>query len=92
MEFRSNAISRFVAQYGKCYVTGQILEANESIAMRIKPKSRNGTDEYSNIVIVSSLIAQLITDISTEGLSAFDKSQKKKINKLRRGRKLKLVN
>ena len=92
VEFRSNAVSRFVAQYGKCYVTGEILEADESVAMRIKPKSRNGTDDYSNIIIVSKLIAQLISDASTEGLSAFDENQKKKINKFRRGRKLKLVN
>ena len=92
VEFRSNAVSRFVAQYGKCYVTGEILEADESVAMRIKPKSRNGTDDYSNIIIVSKLIAKLISDASTEGLSAFDENQKKKINKFRRGRKLKLVN
>lgn len=92
VEFRSNAVSRFVAQYGKCYVTGEILEADESVAMRIKPKSRNGTDDYSNIIIVSKLIAQLISDASTEGLSAFDENQKKKINKFRRVRKLKLVN
>ena len=40
-EFRSNAISRYVAQYGKCYVTGERLTPQNSVIIRIVPKERN---------------------------------------------------
>ena len=41
MEFRSNALSRYVAQYGKCYVTGEELTPSKAMAIRIKPSTKS---------------------------------------------------
>lgn len=89
-EFRSNAISKYVAQYGKCYVTGERLIPKNSVAIRIVPRERNGTDKYSNIVIISKSAEAMIYAELTN-LTGLDEKQKEKLNKLRVARKLKPV-
>ena len=59
IEFRNNMVSKFVAQYGKCYITGKELEPENAVGIRIKPNERNDTDDYSNIVIVSKAVIPL---------------------------------
>lgn len=90
IEFRSNAISKYVAQYGKCYVTGEKLKPKNSIALRIIPKERNGTDKFNNIAIISKSAERMIYDEKTN-LQKLDVKQKEKLNKLRRARKLKPI-
>lgn len=89
-EFRSNAISRYVAQYGKCYVTGERLTPQNSVIIQIVPKERTGKDRYSNIVIISKNAEPLIYADATN-LNGLDENQKEKLNKLRVARKLKPV-
>lgn len=91
IEFRNNMVSKFVAQYGKCYITGNELEPENAVGIRIKPKERNGTDDYSNIVIVSKAVIPLIEDINADYCSNLSEKQKVKLNRLRRARKLKPV-
>lgn len=57
----------------------------------IKPKERNGTDDYSNIVIVSKAVIPLIEDKNADYCSNLSEKQKVKLNRLRRARKLKPV-
>jgi group II intron reverse transcriptase/maturase len=90
VEFRSNAISKYVAQYGKCYITGERLTPKSSVVIRIIPKERNGTDKYNNIVIVSKSAEAMIYAELTN-LIGLDEKQKEKLNKLRMARKLKSV-
>jgi hypothetical protein len=89
MEFRSNALSRYVAQYGKCYVTGEELTPSKAMAIRIKPKDKGGTDSYSNIVIVSEAMKQFLT--ATLYRCKLNEESKKKLNLLRKARKLKSI-
>ena len=91
IEFRNNMVSKFVAQYGKCYITGNELEPENAVGIRIKPRERNGTDDYSNIVIVSKAVIPLIEDKNADYCSNLSEKQKVKLNRLRRARKLKPV-
>ncbi len=91
IEFRNNMISKYVAQYGKCYITGTELNPENAIGIRIKPKERNGTDDYSNIVIVDKAVIPLIEDIDIDYCSNLTEKQRVKLNKLRKARKLKPV-
>ena len=86
MEFRANALSRYVAQYGKCYVTGEELTPSKAVAIRVRPKTKSGADAYSNIVVVSEAVKPLIT--AKECRSKLNKECKEKLNKLRKARKL----
>lgn len=88
IKFRDNAISRFVAQYGKCYVTGYELQSDDAIGIRIKPKERNGSDDYNNVVIVSKMIIPLIEGLDNNCCFKLTEKQMKKLNKLRRARKI----
>ena len=89
MEFRTNALSRYVAQYGKCYVTGEELTPSKAVAVRVKPKARSGADAYSNIVVVSEAIKPLIT--ARECVCEMSEECKEKLNRLRTTRKLRPV-
>ena len=91
IEFRNNMVSKFIAQYGKCHITGIELEPENAVGIRIKPKERNGTDDYNNIVIVSKDILPLIEDFNVDYCSNFTEKQRVKLNRLRRARKLKPV-
>ena len=84
-------ISKYIAQYGKCYITGTELSTENAVGIRIKPKERNGTDNYSNIVIVDKNVIPLIEDIDIDYCSKLTEKQRVKLNKLRKARKLKPV-
>lgn len=87
IEFRSNAVSKYVAQYGKCYVTRERLKPKNTRIIRIIPKERNGTDKYRNIVVISKEAESMIYADETN-LNGLDENQKEKLNKLRVARKL----
>lgn len=59
IEFNDNRISRWSAQKGKCSVTKEYLGINFH-CHHIVPRSKGGTDKYSNLVIISSEIHKLI--------------------------------
>ena len=89
IEFNDNRISKYVAQKGKCSISGITL--NEDMQVHhIKPKQDGGTDEYSNLIIVSYEIHKLIHATKAEtikkylSLTKLDKDAMKKLNKLRK--------
>lgn len=89
IEFNDNRISKYVAQKGKCSVSGITL--NEDMQVHhIKPKRDGGTDEYKNLTIISYEIHKLIhaTELDTikkyQGLVKLDNDAMKKLNKLRK--------
>lgn len=89
VEYNDNRISLYVAQYGKCAVTGQHLEANQVDCHHRIPLSMGGTDSYSNLVIVSDVIHILIHASAERTIRKYlnvlkpDQKQMKKLNKLR---------
>lgn len=89
IEYMDNRISLYAAQYGKCAVTGEILWIDEIHCHHKKPVSKDGTDEYKNLVIVHEDVHKLIHATRKETITAYlsklnlNKSQLQKLNKLR---------
>lgn len=89
IEFNDNRISLYVGQNGLCAITKEYLDVDEMDCHHKKPKSKGGTDEYNNLVLVTRKIHKLIhaTDNTTINKLLqsikIDNSGMKKLNKLR---------
>ena len=88
IQYNDNRISRLVAQYGVCGVTGQVLEIDRMECHHIKPKWLGGTDDYKNLLWVTYETHKLIharnQDTIGKYLNLFDTEQLGKINKYRK--------
>jgi len=89
MEYNDNRISLYVAQKGRCAVTGKELEPSNIHCHHKTPKHRGGKDNYQNLTLVHVTVHRLIhaTNAKTikrlmEQLNLTDE-QLKKLNKLR---------
>ena len=60
IEFNDNRLSLYCGQYGKCAVTGQMLEIGFMHCHHILPMSKGGTDEYKNLALVTETVHKLI--------------------------------
>lgn len=61
VEYMDNRISLYVAQYGKCAITGKILELHEIHCHHKKPVSQGGNDRYENLTILHKDIHRIAT-------------------------------
>jgi group II intron reverse transcriptase/maturase len=88
-EYNDNRISLYVAQIGKCAVTAEVLEMDDIHCHHKKQKQHGGTDEYSNLIIISKRIHNLIHAVGSETTAKLsdelnlNKKQTDKLNKLR---------
>lgn len=62
IEFNDNLISKFVAQGGKCGITGKPLSSENWSCHRIDPKQRVGRDRFSNLIIIVTPLHKAITE------------------------------
>lgn len=89
IEYNDNRISKFIAQYGKCHITRYELDIGDIHCHHIIPKFKGGTDEYKNLVIVSSMVHKLIHMTDETKIAKYIKvleiteKQLLKLNKLR---------
>jgi 5-methylcytosine-specific restriction endonuclease McrA len=90
-EFADNRLSLFSAQDGKCAVTQEKFVSTEEIhCHHIIPKSKGGTDEYKNLILVSNSVHKLIhatkaqTILKYRNLLGLNRKQLTKINQLRK--------
>jgi RNA-directed DNA polymerase len=60
VEFNDNRISLYVAQKGKCFITGKALEISDMDVHHKIPQQRKGKDNYGNLVFVCSEAHKLI--------------------------------
>lgn len=60
IEYNDNRISKYVAQYGKCYITREPIGVDRVHCHHIIPLKNGGTDKYNNLVIVDWFIHKLI--------------------------------
>ncbi len=60
IEYNDNRISLYVAQKGKCQISGKVLEIDEIHCHHKKPKAKGGGDEYKNLVILHKDVHRLI--------------------------------
>ena len=87
IEYADNRISLYLAQKGKCTVTGEKFTSTEEIHCHHKiPKSHGGTDEYKNLILVTAMVHKLIHATNAETIQKYLKICKpdmKKLNVLR---------
>lgn len=89
VEYNDNRLSRFVAQKGKCAVTGIVLEIGEMECHHKQPRSLGGSDEYKNLIFISKSVHKLVHATRQETISKLlkrlnlDESSMKSINELR---------
>lgn len=89
IEYADNRISLYAAQYGKCAVTGRVMEAHDIHCHHKVPVSKGGTDEYANLVLVSKDVHVLIHASEEATIQSYliilhlEKSELEKLNKLR---------
>ena len=90
LQYADNRIALYYAQYGKCSVTGYRFELPGEIHCHHKtPKSKGGTDKYSNLTLVLKDIHILIHATENETIEqltqnlSLNKEQLGKLNKLR---------
>lgn len=89
IEYNDNRISKYIAQYGKCYITGQIIGIDRVHCHHIKPIELGGDDKYNNLAILDVDIHRLIhiTDesklIKYLKTAKLNKKQLEKLNDLR---------
>ena len=89
VEYNDNRIALYVAQKGKCAVSGVELEANQIDCHHKKPLSLGGDDSYQNLVIISDVVHILIHSTNEQTIRKYlnilkpDKRQLVKLNKLR---------
>ena len=89
--YNDNRISLYCAQYGRCAVSGKKLEIGEIHCHHKVPKHLGGTDEYKNLIIVSSDIHRLIHATKPETIQKYLEQLKldaKQLRKLKNLRKL----
>lgn len=60
IEYNDNRISKFIAQYGKCYITKQELGKYDWHCHHKIPRKFGGNDNYQNLVILQEDIHRLI--------------------------------
>ncbi len=89
VEYNDNRIALYVAQNGKCAVTGMEMEANQVDCHHKKPLSLGGDDTYKNLIVVSDVVHILIHTSKKETMRKYleilnlNKKQLEKLNKLR---------
>ena len=89
VEFNDNRISLFAGQLGKCAITGEYLTRGDVICRRKVPKWDGGTSEYSNLILVTQAVDDMLNEKDAEfawELSRrlkLDENKRKKANRLR---------
>lgn len=88
VEYNDNRIALYVAQKGKCAVSGVELEANQVDCHHKKPLSLGGDDSYKNLIIVSDVVHILVHSSNDRTIRKYlevfkpNKKQLEKLNKL----------
>lgn len=90
VEYNDNRIALYVAQKGKCAVSGIALDANQVDCHHKKPLSLGGDDSYQNLIIVSDAVHIFIHSSSERTIKKYlndlqlNSKQLAKLNNLRK--------
>ena len=90
VEYNDNRIALYVAQKGKCAISGIALDANQVDCHHKKPLSLGGDDSYQNLIIVSDAVHVLIHSSSERTIKKYlndlqlNSKQLAKLNNLRK--------
>ena len=90
IEYADNRISLYAGQYGKCAVTGEVITPHDIHCHHKIPVKNGGTDEYENLVLVTTDVHILIHAQNEATIQKYlqslnlDSSQVQKLNKYRK--------
>ena len=83
IEYVDNRIPLYMSQKGKCAVMGQKFESTEEIHCHHKiPKSKGGTDDYQNLILVTATVHKLIHATRAKTIQHYLQTCKPDIQKL----------
>ncbi|PGL67996.1 group II intron reverse transcriptase/maturase [Bacillus sp. AFS055030] len=89
--YENNRISKYVAQRGKCYISGERLMPSNCICHHILPTKMGGSDDYDNLVIIKKDFHNLVhtknpmkDPIKLHHVNTLDTRAIKKLNRLRK--------
>lgn len=94
LEMADNALSRYIAQKGKCAVTHEALSISDMVCEHIKPSKGERNDTYRNLIILSKDVSELVGATNETKIKKLLKDlpmteeMQNKINKLRKHREL----
>ena len=89
LEMADNAVSRYIAQKGKCAVTHEELSVGDMVCQHILPSNGERNDTYKNLILLSKPVSQLVLAESSRAIrSCLSKlsltgEMQAKVNKLR---------
>lgn len=89
IEYNDNRISKYIAQKGVCFITGEALILKNMELHHIVPKAKGGNDKYDNLVFITKEAHKLIhattEDVINKYLQMLEltKQSLDKVNKLR---------
>lgn len=90
MEYNDNRLSKYVAQLGRCRVTGTELEIGNMELHHKKPKAKGGSDAYQNLVFITKDVHKLIHAVNDKTIKKYlavlnlNEEQLSKVNDLRK--------
>ena len=90
IEYNDNRISKFIAQYGKCAITGIELGKHDWHCHHKNPYHHSKDDTYSNLIVLHESVHRLIHLIDIEKIKVLmktlelTKKQIQKVNELRK--------
>ena len=83
IEYTDNRISLYSAQKGTCAVTGEKFTSTDEIHCHHKiPKSKGGTDDYQNLILVTATVHKLIHATNIEIIQKYLQACKPNLKKL----------
>ncbi|WP_396334564.1 group II intron reverse transcriptase/maturase [Alkalihalobacillus sp. MEB130] len=90
MEYNDNRLSKYIAQMGKCGITGSELEIGNMELHHKKPKAKGGKDSYHNLLFITKDIHKLIHAVNDQTVRKYflklklNGDQLSKVNDLRK--------
>ncbi|MFD1738135.1 HNH endonuclease signature motif containing protein [Bacillus salitolerans] len=91
IEYNDNRISKFIAQYGRCAISGVELGFNDWHCHHKIPYHLSRDDRYSNLIVLHETVHRIVHMKNKEKIKSLlcdlklSKKQKDKINELRKG-------
>lgn len=86
IEYNDNRIALYVAQKGKCAITGEQLEIGKMHCHHIIPIKYGGSDKYENLIFITDTIHKYIHGKDSENYNTYFqeiKLSKQKLDKLK---------
>ena len=94
LEMADNAVSRYIAQKGKCAVTHEALTIQDMVCHHIKENKGERNDTYRNLTLLSGDVSRLILSTDPDKIREFilklqlTEEMREKVNKLRKHREI----